>query len=366
MVFFLLNSFPLIYIPTDDPLSAVDAHVGKKIFDECIKMLLKSKTVLLVTHQLQVFRFFFFFPFLTKKKTAFFIFLKCLFPISKQFVPQCDHVVFMDNGRITEQGTYDELMAMKGGFYSLVMARATAQIAEQEEDQLEEALEENSGKGPNSQSTASNGLRQRPATSTAAATTTKKTATTTAATTTAVAKIADTNKEGKSEKAVEAGKKLMTEENREQGSVSWSTYIQYSRGGGSIMLALFVFGMFVFVTLIKTFSDYFLSFWIGKGDGNGGNDITKNPNLTAYIVIYSMSAVALVLFQCVRGYIFNYCTLRSSSYMHHTLFDRVISAPMSFFDSTPVGRILNRFAKDLDSEFWVCFCYWCLVWFCLF
>lgn len=36
----------------DDPLSAVDTHVGQHLFDECVKGILKTKTVVLVTHQL--------------------------------------------------------------------------------------------------------------------------------------------------------------------------------------------------------------------------------------------------------------------------------------------------------------------------
>lgn len=38
----------------DDPLSAVDVHIGKHIFDRCINTFLKEKTVIFVTHQLQV------------------------------------------------------------------------------------------------------------------------------------------------------------------------------------------------------------------------------------------------------------------------------------------------------------------------
>lgn len=40
----------------DDPLSAVDAHVGKHMFDECISKYLHNKTRILVTHQLQYLR----------------------------------------------------------------------------------------------------------------------------------------------------------------------------------------------------------------------------------------------------------------------------------------------------------------------
>ncbi|KAJ8932364.1 hypothetical protein NQ314_014731 [Rhamnusium bicolor] len=62
----------------DDPLSAVDTHVGKHLFEECIKNYLKNKTRILVTHQLQ-------------------------------FLKQADLIVVMNNGKITKVGSYNEL-----------------------------------------------------------------------------------------------------------------------------------------------------------------------------------------------------------------------------------------------------------------
>lgn len=62
----------------DDPLSAVDPHVCKHIFEECIKEFLKDKTVILVTHQLQ-------------------------------YLSQVDHIVVMNHGQISTQGSYDKI-----------------------------------------------------------------------------------------------------------------------------------------------------------------------------------------------------------------------------------------------------------------
>jgi len=64
----------------DDPLSAVDVHVGHHMFDACIKGALKGKTRMLVTNQLQ-------------------------------YLPQCDKIVFLDKGRIAAQGTYEEVQS---------------------------------------------------------------------------------------------------------------------------------------------------------------------------------------------------------------------------------------------------------------
>ena len=65
----------------DDPLSAVDAHVGSHIFKRCIQQALAQKTRLLVTHQLHL-------------------------------LEHADWIICMDGGSIVEQGTFDELMQM--------------------------------------------------------------------------------------------------------------------------------------------------------------------------------------------------------------------------------------------------------------
>ncbi|KAJ2993207.1 Multidrug resistance-associated protein 1 [Globomyces sp. JEL0801] len=67
----------------DDPLSALDAHVGSQLFNEAIIKYLKAKTVVVVTHQLH-------------------------------FLPDFDHIVVMKDGRIAEQGPYKELMGQNG------------------------------------------------------------------------------------------------------------------------------------------------------------------------------------------------------------------------------------------------------------
>ena len=42
--------------------------------------------------------------------------------------------------------------------------------------------------------------------------------------------------------------------------------------------------------------------------------------------------------------------MRASSRLHRLLFSTVMRAPMSFFDHTPRGRIVNRFSRDMDES----------------
>lgn len=68
-----------------------------------------------------------------------------------------------------------------------------------------------------------------------------------------------------------------------------------------------------------------------------------------YAAIYASSMGVMLLFKLIRGVAFVKGTLRASSKLHDELFHKILRCPMKFFDTTPTGRILNRFSKDMDE-----------------
>ncbi|KAL6498729.1 ATP-binding cassette sub- C member 9 [Orobanche gracilis] len=79
----------------DDPFSAVDAHTGTQLFQDCLMGILKDKTILYVTHQVE-------------------------------FLPAADLIMVMRNGEITQAGTFEELLKQNTGFEVLVGAHSQA------------------------------------------------------------------------------------------------------------------------------------------------------------------------------------------------------------------------------------------------
>uniref|UniRef100_A0A673KV60 Multidrug resistance-associated protein 9-like n=1 Tax=Sinocyclocheilus rhinocerous TaxID=307959 RepID=A0A673KV60_9TELE len=243
----------------DDPLSAVDAHVGKHIFEECIKKELKGKSVILITHQLQYLEF-------------------------------CDQVLLLDNGELKEAGTHSDLMKAKGRYAHLInnfqLTTNTAKLPEVF-FLLSPPL---SLYFINAVNTASN----------------------------------------------------------------LYLYLCLYIFAGYILLFIVIL-FFILLVGSTVFSSWWLSYWLEQGSGNSSSNssssgnISENPDLPFYQMIYGIIIVVMVLLCIAKGYTFTKVTLRASSKLHDTMFKRILGSPMSFFDTTPTGRLVNRFSKDQDE-----------------
>ncbi|XP_053314480.1 ATP-binding cassette sub-family C member 5 [Spea bombifrons] len=277
-----------IYI-LDDPLSALDAHVGNHIFNSAIRKHLKSKTILFITHQLQ-------------------------------YLVDCDEVIYMKEGCITEKGTHEELIKLNGEY-----ATVFNNLQFGEAPHIEICLKKN----------VSSSLKK---------------------------PLEKGNKPGsvKKEKTVKKEEgQLMQMEEKMKGSVSWSVYGNYIQAAGGPFAFLVIMMLFVLNVGSTAFSNWWLSYWIKQGSGNTSvllhnetmvsTSMKDNPDMLYYTRIYALSMFVMLILKAVRGVVFVKGTLRASSKLHDELYRRILRSPMKFFDTTPTGRLLNRFSKDMDE-----------------
>lgn len=237
----------------DDPLSAVDAHVGRHIFDNAILGLLKDKCRILATHQLWV-------------------------------LNRCDRIIWMDQGRIQAIDTFDNLMKEHVGFQQLMETTAL--------EEKEEGAE--------------------------------------------VTQMPDANEaKGKKKK----GKSLMQTEERAVASVPWSVYGDYVRASGSLFNAFLIFLLLVISQGANIMTSLWLSWWTSNQ-----YDLSMGQYIGIYAGLGAMQAMLMFGFMVTLTIV---GTSASKSMLRDAI-TRVLRAPMSFFDTTPLGRITNRFSRDVD------------------
>lgn len=149
----------------------------------------------------------------------------------------------------------------------------------------------------------------------------------------------DSQEEDDDEEAPEkakTGNKLIGTEEREVGEVSRQVYKLYAASLGGTVVVSILFFFFAFEQLSKISADWWLSWW------------SDNPGRTEgfYIGIYAGIGAANGFFVLGRALLFAFASLNSAKKIHEKLLKNILHTPMSFFDTTPVGRILNRFSKD--------------------
>ncbi|KAJ0603422.1 putative ABC-type xenobiotic transporter [Helianthus annuus] len=134
------------------------------------------------------------------------------------------------------------------------------------------------------------------------------------------------------------GVQLTEEEEKETGNVGWKTFLDYVIiSEGSWFLTLSVMSHVGFVAL-QAAASYWLAFGI------------QIPKITKVMLIcvYTLVSTTSMLFVSLRSLFATLLGLKASKAFFHKFTDSVFSAPMVFFDSTPVGRILTRVSSDLS------------------
>ncbi|MCJ1477980.1 hypothetical protein MMC13_006655 [Lambiella insularis] len=243
----------------DDPLSAVDAHVGRHMFDKAICGLLKDKCRILATHQLHV-------------------------------LNRCDRIIWLQNGEIETIDTFDNLMKYNEGFKKMM-----ATTAQEEKVSEEETVNED--------------------------------------------EVQDEKKGAARRKIQKKGAALMTQEERATKSVSWSVYAAYIRASGSLLYGPMVIFFLILSQGANIATSLWLSWWTSDNFG-----YTEGQ----YIGVYASLGVVQALLTFLFAVSMSILGTRASRVMLNQAMTRVLRAPMSFFDTTPLGRITNRFSKDVD------------------
>eukprot|EP00475_Leptophrys_vorax_P018991 TRINITY_DN25961_c0_g2_i3.p1 TRINITY_DN25961_c0_g2~~TRINITY_DN25961_c0_g2_i3.p1 ORF type:complete len:1046 (+),score=330.85 TRINITY_DN25961_c0_g2_i3:240-3140(+) len=137
------------------------------------------------------------------------------------------------------------------------------------------------------------------------------------------------------------GEGIIEKEDRLEGAVGFGMYKNLLKAINSPFFIIVFLVIAISCQLSVVGSDYFLSRWSNESPAD-------QPDSYNYIIYASLGAAALVT-SMTRAQMFFRMMLRASVRLHNGMFKGVLYSPMRFFESNPVGRILNRFTKDQSA-----------------
>ncbi|KAJ6704337.1 NHPM BACTERIOCIN SYSTEM ABC TRANSPORTER PEPTIDASE/ATP-BINDING PROTEIN-RELATED [Salix viminalis] len=254
---------------------AVDAHTASILFNDCVMTALEKKTVILVTHQLE-------------------------------FLAAVDRILVMESRKITQSGSYEELLIAGTAFEQLINAHKDSITVS---GPVNNGNQGESLKGDMVQSDESKLPRP-----------------------------GKDSIEGEISVKSVPGVQLTEEEEKENGDVGWKPFLDYlSVSKGTPLLCLSILSQCGFVAF-QAAATYWLAFAIQIPD------ISSGFLIGIYTLISTLSAV----FVYGRSLSTAYLGLKASKSFFSGFTEAIFKAPMLFFDSTPVGRILTRASSDLS------------------
>ncbi|TPX65411.1 hypothetical protein SpCBS45565_g05227 [Spizellomyces sp. 'palustris'] len=281
----------------DDPLSAVDAHVGRHIFNNVVgpNGLLQTKARIFVTHGIH-------------------------------FLPETNEVMMLQEGRICELGAFNDVMAREGPLYTLMKeyGKRRDEYEGDENDEGDDIVPPVGSVGS---------LAEKPRSR---------------RTSSAKGSLTQLDNTAALKKLPTPVNSLMTKEESAVGSVSWDVYSAYAKACSVRMVVAYLI-IAVLSQVLSVAQNVYLADWAAENDrmeshvfGGARNDHVLK-RLAVYGGLgftYSFTIVGQVIFVWVA------CGIRSARLLHTEMLENIVRLPQSFYDTTPLGRVMNRFSKD--------------------
>ncbi|KAJ5906784.1 Metal resistance protein YCF1 [Penicillium subrubescens] len=301
----------------DDVLSAVDQHVGRHIINKVLGSsgILSGKTRILATNAITVLK-------------------------------EADFIGLIRDKTIIEKGTYEQLMAMKGEISNLVRTN----LAESDEERSPSISDDGLASPNTSEDTAvietGEGSDSEELEEPGSLVPIKSHGDTRRRTSTVTLRRASTatwqgprRKLGDEENVL---KSKQTQEIAQQGKVKWGVYGEYAKNSNVVAVSFYLFALLASQTA-QVLANYWLKNWTDYNEAHG-----RNESVGKFIGVYlafGLGSSLLVIMQNLILWIF--CSIEASRKLHERMAYAIFRSPMNFFETTPSGRILNRFSSDI-------------------
>ena len=321
----------------DDPLAAVDAHVATHLFSDCIvkEMLYGGNTstsksrcssVILVTNAVQYLN-----------------------------SPEVDTIVVLRDGGTVETGTFSELSARNGLFSSFLSVLADETSQAEREDLVVFSDEKEarsslaltgarsscsiSALGDVDQPDVSKVLCPKPKLNHSPTSVHRKSLVVdNVAATNAIVTLEpgtpkdDAGKVPAPRATTSSNSTSIAKEEREIGHVSFKVYLSWAKAAGGAHVFVAIISAFSCVEAVSVLSKWWLTHWSENG---GGHQLR-------FLAIYAIINLSTILLTLGRLLLVMFAGLRASRTIYVELLHSVLGGKMSFFDQTPLGRIINR------------------------
>ncbi len=302
----------------DDPLSAVDANVARNLFENCFNKYLKSKINILVTHQVHM-------------------------------LTNVNKIIYLVDGEIKMQASFADMM--KSGINMDMMEKEKSESKEMVKNDINEIIIKSD---ENINQTMELSVVNKFLDSTSINST-----------------ILKSEDKSKYDPALINNNGILDDKEKKQsGALLWKNYFIYFKVGGGFFGCIFNFIIFISAQVLVVLADYWVSNWSSLEDidmltklkykSNSTNcsnciDETNQNNIQIelfkdryyYYKIYCILSGSALIIGALRAFIFYKLCINSSKYLHKAMFQSIMSTRTRFFDLNPIGRIMNRFSKDI-------------------